>query len=265
MSRTAAVRVAGDATADPLSPGGSAYLEHSSRPWASLLLILPALILYELGTRYFTTAALHGGEQQIIAFSKMEQFFSLFGATGRHLPALAVIASLLAWHIARGDGWKVEIGTLIGMAVEGVILTLPLYALGSALGFLLNRYFPLMAAHATTSAGNHTRDMVIMSLGAGVYEEFVFRLALFTLLNILLKDLLKMNAAGTYLLMVLTSAVLFSAYHYLDPGQRFVTRVFAFRVLAGIYFGIIFLLRGFGITAFSHAAYDIIFTIAQAA
>jgi hypothetical protein len=66
------------------------------------------------------------------------------------------------------------------------------------------------------------------------------------------------GAAG--LLMVFVSAGLFALYHYWDTSEPFVGRIFAFRTAAGVYFGVIFLLRGFGVTAASHAVYDIIFT-----
>jgi len=112
-------------------------------------------------------------------------------------------------------------------------------------------------------SSHHLRDMVVMSMGAGVYEEFIFRLAFFTLLSLLFKDAWRLNNQFTLLLMVLSSAAAFSAYHYLDPSQRFVGQVFAFRLVAGIYFGIVFLIRGFGITATSHTAYDIIISVLQ--
>jgi hypothetical protein len=56
---------------------------------------------------------------------------------------------------------------------------------------------------------------------------------------------------------VLLSAVIFSGYHYLG-AETFQFRTFAFRSLAGIYFGVLFLTRGFGVTAATHAAYDIL-------
>jgi hypothetical protein len=77
-----------------------------------------------------------------------------------------------------------------------------------------------------------------------------------TVLSLLLVDVLKMKRGLASVFMVLVPAVLFSAYHYLGD-ERFALGSFLFRSLAGIYFGLIFLVRGFGITAGSHAAYDI--------
>ncbi|MDB5356450.1 MAG: Abortive infection protein [Phycisphaerales bacterium] len=243
-----------------LTPPG--YLRRATLPLPSLVLLLPMVVMYEVGTRYLTTAARHGHDQQIIAFSKLQEFFHLFGATGRHLPALAVVAILLAWHIARNDTWQVELATVIGMVAESIMLSLPVLLLG----FAINRYLTLAGVSpapgsAITSVADGVRDRLIMDLGAGIYEEFLFRLVLFTLFSMIFKDLLKLQTGLVYLLMVVISGVLFSAYHYWNPTERLVWRIFAFRALAGIYFGIIFLFRGFGITAASHTFYDIIVTL----
>jgi membrane protease YdiL (CAAX protease family) len=75
-------------------------------------------------------------------------------------------------------------------------------------------------------------------------------------MSVLFIDVLKMEKIRAFLLMVLLSSLAFSAYHYLG-SEAFEWRSFAFRTLAGIYFGIIFIWRGFGITSGAHAAYDI--------
>jgi hypothetical protein len=55
------------------------------------------------------------------------------------------------------------------------------------------------------------------------------------------------------------SAALFSGAHHIGPfGERFERYVFLFRLLAGIYFALLFRLRGFGIAVGTHAFYDII-------
>lgn len=224
------------------------YFSRSASPLVSLVFLLPLVAYYEVGTRYLTSAAHRGWDQQIIAFTLIQQFFHMFGASGRHLPALAVGGILLACHIARNDRWQVDLNTIIGMALESALLAFPLIALS----FVLSRYFPLAAGLSQTN------DAIIMSMGAGIYEELVFRLALFSLLSLLLTDGLRVPPGRAHLLVVVVSAILFSSYHYLSPTEHFQWRAFAFRGLAGIYFGALFLTRGFGITAGCHAAYDII-------
>jgi hypothetical protein len=227
------------------------YFARSELPLTSLIFVLPLIVIYEFGTRYLTTAAQAGMDQEIIAFRKIQEFFALFGVNGRHLPAIAVVGILLACHIARRDPWTIHLLTLVGMALESVVLGLPLIGIS----LLLARYFPLSASSAATTGS--IKDNLIMSVGAGVYEELVFRLALFALLSLLLKDALRVRQAWSYLLVVLISAICFSAYHYLSPTEHFQARTFVFRTVAGIYFGLLFIVRGFGVTAGCHAGYDI--------
>src|SRR5205085_8767891 len=95
---------------------------------------------------------------------------------------------------------------------------------------------------------------VMLSIGAGVYEELLFRLIAITLLSILLVDILEMKPTLAVPIIVITSAVLFSAYHYLgEEGKHpFQPGLFAFRTALGIYLAGIYIYRGFGITVGAH-------------
>jgi membrane protease YdiL (CAAX protease family) len=230
------------------------YLRRSELPLASLVFVLPMIVLYEVGTRHFATDPWAQTEQRIIAFKLMQDFFRLFGASGRYLPALAIGGILLACHIARNDPWTVRPGTLLGMFVEGTLWVLPLLATGTvALHYLA-------AGAVAGGAGQpdpvNWKALLVLSIGAGIYEELVFRLVAFTLLSFVLVDVLDVPKPLAILLMLSIGALTFSLYHYLGT-ERFEAQSFAFRAFAGVYFGLIFLYRGFGITAYSHAAYDI--------
>src|SRR5580765_2711677 len=225
------------------------YFQRAEMPLASLLFILPMIVLYELGTRYISYAN-HQGEQRIIAFNLLQQFFGFFGATGRYLPALAVVGILMTWHIARHDPWEARWGTVAGMLLESFVLAVPLILMG----FAAARYWSLSASRLAPSS------LIVLSIGAGIYEELVFRLMALTILHLLLIDLFAMKKGWAYLVMVLSSSILFAGYHYLG-SERFVWQTFAFRTAAGLYFGAIFVFRGFGITAGSHAAYDVLIVL----
>jgi membrane protease YdiL (CAAX protease family) len=247
--------------------GRAGYFEHSRTPLVSLAFVLPLIVIYELATVPGAAEGPGNTPQHIIAFTLLEQFFSLFGATGRHLPAMAVAGILIAWHIARHDPWKVRLTALGGMAAEGTLLSIPLIGLGVALAHLF-RALPLAASAAPgVVSAVPSRNLLVLCLGAGIYEEMVFRLIILTVLSLVVKDLLLFPAKASGLTVVLVSAVLFSAYHYLgDESFHWHTiagwRTFAFRTLAGIYFGVLFLTRGFGVTAATHAAYDILVLLA---
>lgn len=232
----------------------SSYFRRSELPLTSLAFLLPLMIAYELGTSAFTFDPVHQTEQRIIAFTLMQRFFLMFGATGKYMPALAVALVLLAWHVARRDKWKVRPAHVAGMGLESLVLAIPL--------IVISRVAERYLAHVSlTAAGGgakfaDAKTLFVLSLGAGVYEELIFRLVAFTVLSFLLIDVLEFRKSIGSLLVVLISAALFSAYHYLGD-EPFRWWSFSFRALAGLYFGVVFLCRGFGITAGSHAAYDL--------
>ena len=114
----------------------------------------------------------------------------------------------------------------------------------------------------------------ISFVGAGIYEEVLFRLCLLSLIYGFFR-VLALPHRGAAMMAVVLSAAAFALAHYIEPkegvgivrsiidGADMVVRTqelwfgFAFRALAGIYFGALFFLRGFGITVGCHAAYDI--------
>jgi membrane protease YdiL (CAAX protease family) len=224
------------------------YFSRSESPLHSLVFVLPLIILFEIGTTF------HPSDP--IAFRLLQLFFRQLGATGRFVPALSVVGILLAWHIARKDAWKVRLATLGGMTVESVGLSLPLLALGVAVA----RWHIHVPLSTQTSVW---RDDTILSLGAGIYEELTFRLILMTVLMLLFADIFRLQRFWASLLMVSISAVMFSLYHYLGH-EPFVWQSFVFRTVAGIYFAVLFLTRGFGVTAGCHIAYDMIIVALQA-
>ena len=102
---------------------------------------------------------------------------------------------------------------------------------------------------------------IVLSLGAGVYEELLFRLILVTLLFALLK-LVPMTNRGRYLLAATVGALIFSWAHYIGAlGDTFTLSSFTFRFLMGLALNALFLLRGFGIAAMTHALFDVFVTI----
>ena len=86
----------------------------------------------------------------------------------------------------------------------------------------------------------------------------MFRLILMAALSLLIKDICGIGKKSAALLVVVSSGILFSGYHYLGH-EPFRIQTFLFRSLAGIYFGILFSFRGFGITAGCHGIYDLLF------
>ena len=110
---------------------------------------------------------------------------------------------------------------------------------------------------------------VVAFLGAGIYEELLFRLMMLPAVAVLL-SFCGMKRNTSFALAVLTTSLLFAAAHYrlditLGPiqwatpsGDPFEWMSFVFRLMAGSFFSIVFLYRGFGIAVGAHAMYDIL-------
>lgn len=100
---------------------------------------------------------------------------------------------------------------------------------------------------------------VVMSLGAGFYEEVAFRVGLFGLPALLIR--LWFGPLRRWLVTAvwaLVAAALFSAWHYVGPlGDPFELRSFVFRWVCGLAFTAIYVLRGFAPVVWTHALYDI--------
>jgi membrane protease YdiL (CAAX protease family) len=92
-----------------------------------------------------------------------------------------------------------------------------------------------------------------IAIGAGLYEEMLFRLIGMALLHFILADLIgapqKWATAGA----VILSALAFAAYH--QPADA---TAWATYILSGVYLGTVYGMRGFGIVVGTHALYDVL-------
>lgn len=104
---------------------------------------------------------------------------------------------------------------------------------------------------------------IVTGIGAGIYEELVFRLILISVLMILFQNTLGFERKSSIVISVLLSAGLFSVHHHISIPFNWLE--FSFRTVAGVYFAVLFVIRGFGVTAGTHAFYDIIATGINAA
>ena len=202
-----------------------------------------------------------GGEgigAQLAAHRMLVRFFELFGVLGLHLPALALVITLLIQHVLSKDRWRVEPIVPLAMVVESAFLTGPLLILV----LLLQPGNPAAAAFQGDMSLLTPKSGILLALGAGLYEEMLFRLVVITAMHFVAADLLRIPDRGAMVLAVLVSAVLFALHHDTSlpvaMGGGTDWRLFAFYLLAGIYFGVLFLGRGLGIAIGVHACYDLL-------
>lgn len=210
-----------------------------ARPLDALLFLLPLIIFYE--------AASLVRQDRVIAFDFLRRFFQFFGQVGMWAPGLAVIVILLATHAASGDKWSIHWRRVGWMYVESVALSVPL--------LLLNWAVPLVSVAGGLPL---LLDRMALGIGAGIYEELVFRLILISVMVMIGVDLLRFHPAPIALTAVIVSSLAFAAHHHPPIGSEpFEAVRFLFRTLAGVYLAAIFWFRGYGPAAGCHAAYNV--------
>lgn len=215
-----------------------------ARPLDALVFLLPLIAFYEIASLYYP--------ERVIAFDALQHFFELFGHVGVLAPGLAVVAILTATHAASRQPWRVHWRHVGLMYVEAAVLAIPL--------LLFNRFLPLAGGQ-----GDEIIARMALGVGAGVYEELLFRLAFISLTIMLGTDVLRLPRDGVAIAAVLLSSLAFAAHHHYPIGaEPFDSTRFLFRSLAGVYLAGIFWFRGYGPAAGCHAAYNVALVVISA-
>ena len=237
------------------------YAQDSNRPLEMLAFLAPLVAFYELGLVFWLRS-----DQLVLdnkAHSGLVNFFRLFGVRAENLhvsamslPSIALILTLLIWQIVARFPWRIRWRTIPLMWLESFALSAPLLVVAMVIG----RTHFLFADNQVGDASIRSLDIVAkvsMAVGAGIYEELLFRMALLGGLHMLLFDVAKINNRHAWVIGLLVSSILFTVYHPIrDTTGALQWGHVIFLMLAGIWFGVVFQLRGFGVVAGTHAAYD---------
>ncbi len=232
------------------------YWESSRAPRYSLIFVLPLVIAYEVLAAALSQGA--GGVRNGADVILQSLFQTILGARGPLILGVLLVAvcAYLFQRDLRASGGDLRARVLVFMGVESAVLA-ALFGIvvGSVTARVLNPLSPLaIAAQPHFSAG----EKLMVSLGAGVYEELLFRVILVSALAFFFGRVLGWGKTGASIISVMIAATVFSLFHYVGPlGDNFTVQSFMFRLIAGIFFSALYVLRGFGITAWAHALYDV--------
>jgi hypothetical protein len=238
------------------------YWTTSRAPRYSVTFALPLLILYEA---LAATLSRFAGEQMRNGADVMLRsvFVAAAGARGPLIFVLCVIG-VSVFLIARDlrGGKKLQPKIFAWMSAEAVVLALVFgLVIGTVTAKLLTPFGSLaIGAAQPQNLGVGTRLM--LSLGAGLYEELLFRVLLVSGLLLLARRVLAWGPTLANTFAVVIGALIFSTFHYIGPfGDPFRVDSFVFRAIAGVAFSALYVFRGFGITAWTHALYDVLVLI----
>jgi Type II CAAX prenyl endopeptidase Rce1-like len=192
-----------------------------------------------------------------------EAFYAVFGRYEPIAFAVAVIGPAI-WLVSRdlrASHGKLQGWVFVGMFAESCLLAA---AFGTVIGTLTAHLLHFHMATALVVGGGalaHSplATRIMLALGAGIYEELLFRVILVSGIAWVAERLLGWNRGAAATVAVLISATIFSAFHYIGPyGDPFRLDSFVFRLLGGVAFSLVYVLRGFGIAAWTHALYDVL-------
>lgn len=245
----------------------------------SLLLAVPLLLIYE--ALLLLVNRLRPEERNVANMAELvlRRLLAAIGAGGAAALVLTLVAVAFLL-IARERRLHPELplwplrGWVFGaMFLESAAWS---FVLGRGVGWLTARltWGPgagQPAALALSAQSLSRGEGFVLSLGAGLFEELLFRVVMVSGAAAVLLALQRIGIVRDFLAAIgldgpvrgtvfvaFLSALSFSLMHYVGGyGDRFALGSFVFRFLAGLVFTGVYLLRGFGIVAWSHALYDV--------
>lgn len=232
------------------------YWHRSRQPLAALVFVSPILVLYECGILWLGPGGMRNG-----ADLWLRALLDLCGFGQYFLLPLMTFGILLAWHHVARHHWRLSMATVCGMWVESTLLGFLLLAIAQLEGWLFLKGASGLGIEAPLPVhwGQDVARLVGF-FGAGIYEELLFRLILLPAIAGLLLWLGEPPRLS-WLVAILATSVLFSAAHFhgfTPGGDSFNWFSFLFRVVAGVFFCMLFLWRGFGIAVGAHTLYDLL-------
>ena len=228
------------------------YFLQTRSSFYSFLFTIPLFFIYEVGILFLSKddiLVVRNGADFLMR--SILESFGIFGLYG--LGAIFLIGFIITYIYFFNDksNKSIRADYLFIMIFESVCWALILY-------FLLSKFMLVLM----NPIGKTITQQVTLAVGAGIYEEFLFRVMLISGLTgiigfvFLWSDKVRKAAA------LIIAAGIFSAFHFVgDYGDFFSMELFLLRFFAGIVLGILYIARGFGITAYAHSIYDLIVLI----
>lgn len=227
------------------------YLSETKDPYTNVILVLPLFVAYQIGI--LVTGGVRNGVDFMtdVLFLAAGHDFWTYIAINLGVLVVFVVALL---YLRRSGKFRMSIWPwVVGES------TLYAAVLGSAVIGIM-RQLGLGGLLASGVAGEFgPLDKLVLSIGAGMYEEVVFRLILTGGLFWLGRKLFGWSNWIAALIAVVLSSLAFSGVHYIGSlGDAFTMGSFLFRFFAGVILAVIFYLRGFAIAVYTHAIYDVL-------
>ena len=226
----------------------SNYWRDSRSAYYSAVAALPLLVIYEI--LIVLSQSRYWGIRNA-ADVWIRTFLMAFDLQAQHITFVLIGISLALIPIAKSKarGIKLKANYFALMFAECLAFSL---VLGVVLQSILR-----LGGLSSGGPGSGLMQNLALSVGAGLFEEIIFRVILLNLLFLLLSPLLKKKLVAA-VFSVLLASFLFSLSHYVGTmADTWNLYSFMFRWAAGLLFTVLYFVRGFAITAYTHTLYDI--------
>ena len=226
----------------------SNYWKQTHTPLYSFIFTMPLFLIYELGV--FTISAsdlplLRNGAD--VLMRQIMEVFGIYGAYG--FSGTFLFGFIIAFLRQKKS--------LMTSSIRGeYLLTMLFESIGWAILLTITMiWFPNLLMSGKEGI---LIQQFVLAIGAGIYEEFVFRVIIITGMIYVLGFVFQWGNLAKKGGGIFISAILFSIFHFVGPyGEDPQINLFTIRFIAGLILGAIYVFRGFGIAAYTHTIYDL--------
>ncbi|MEL7832987.1 type II CAAX prenyl endopeptidase Rce1 family protein [Fodinibius sp. Rm-B-1B1-1] len=217
----------------------------------SYLISLPLLLLYEV-----LIFLAQPDTEQVVRISVDIWIKTLFSYVGQDVVSITLILVALIGLVVLYRERK-KLGSLKTSYFFTMLVEASFYAFLLAILISTTVSGLLQIVQLSPVETLSTLQQLALSLGAGLYEELFFRVLLVSALLYVFKKIFTKQSVAFIAAMLLAAAI-FSLVHYFGVyGDPFTFGSFLFRFLFGLALNAIYLWRGFGMAAWTHAIYDL--------
>ncbi|MEO9884560.1 MAG: CPBP family intramembrane glutamic endopeptidase [Balneola sp.] len=228
------------------------YFSDSKNLLYSFLISLPLFLAYELLILISQPDA--SQMVRISVDSWFKSIFSLLGVNAVSITLLIVaLFGLFILYKEREQLKRLRFKFFPIMLAESAVYAVLVTLIAT---FFISAVFAFAANDPISSLSGLQK--FALSLGAGLYEELFFRVILVSALIILFQKIFNNKKWASIIAAITLSAFLFSLVHYVGSmGDPFTLSSFLYRFIFGLILNGIYVWRGFGIAAWTHALYDL--------
>ena len=226
------------------------YFDYSKNLLVGIVFILPFLFLYEIICLfYFRYSNYEIRNTADVIIHDLFYFFGSYSQFAYSISLFLVVLFIYFYNVNKNKKFKIIPISLLLIAFEGIIY-------GFILTLILNNPEIFNIKHFYQS------DLLLslyLCIGAGVWEEILFRLIIYNLFLMLMFKIFKNSSYFNIFISIIICSFLFSLFHYIGVnGDIFNLTSFYYRFIGGLYLTVLYHYRGFGVVSMAHLSYDFI-------